>query len=528
MGDLSPHPPRVWKAGLYTRLSREDGDKAESNSIANQREILASYIARTPGLHPQMTYIDDGCTGTNFDRPGFQAMLRDIQRGAIDCVVVKDLSRFGRDYIDAGYYLERWLPAHGVRFIAVADGIDTCTGAYDMLLPMKNVFNEQYARDISKKIRASIRAKQERGDFVGAFPSYGYRKEEGDRNKLAVDPAAAQVVRRIFDLFEGGMGKVRIAKTLNSEKIPCPSEYKRLSGENYRNGSRKDQTTYWTYATIHRILKNRMYTGAMTQARDFRPGMHAPAKKQEESQWVVVPNTHEAIIDPAQWARVQRLLEKTTRQPAFQTGVSPFAGFLICGDCGRAMCKTKRAGGIQYCCGSYKRYGAGICTKHAISHRELEEAVLGDLNRILAAVPDLTALVREAVPPQLARDLTAPREKLGEALARVARRKQDLYEDYREGLLTKADFLAYQADYAAQQTRLTAQLAQLDQEKPDDPLDQPWVRALLEEGKLTALDRATVAETIREIRVFEGRELQITYQFSDDLGLFGEGEAPTL
>lgn len=253
----------VWRAALYTRLSREDGDKPESDSISNQRALLEDFLSRRPDLCPAGWYADDGYTGTNFDRPGFRRMLGDIEAGQVNCVVVKDLSRFGRDYIDVGRYLERWFPEHGVRFLAVNDGIDSEKGPYDMLLPVKNVFNEQYARDISRKVRSAFRTKQRQGEFIGAFASYGYRKDPDNHNRLVVDPAASAVVARIFTLFEHGMGKVSIAKLLNEEGIPCPSEYKRLNGEKYSNGRRIRSTTYWTYATIHRMLHNQMYIGNM-------------------------------------------------------------------------------------------------------------------------------------------------------------------------------------------------------------------------------------------------------------------------
>lgn len=526
MGSPKPAGSRVWQAALYTRLSREDGDKLESNSIANQRAILEEVIARDPTLSLAQVYVDDGCTGTHFHRPGFQQMLRDIEAGQIDCVMVKDLSRFGRDYLDTGHYLERWLPEHGVRFIAVGDGIDSAKGAYDMLLPFKNVFNEQYARDISKKVRSAFRAKQERGQFIGAFPSYGYRKCPSDHNKLEIDPVAAQVVRRVFGLFEAGMGKVSIAKTLNAEGIPCPSEYKKRNGDRYHNGQRIDRTTYWTYSTIHRMLQNTLYTGTMEQGRAPRAGMHGKATKLDPSQWVVVPATHEAIIPPDQWERVQRLLQKKARQLTFRQEVSPFAGFLTCGDCGRAMCKTRSGGNLRYGCGSYKRYGPTVCSPHTVSHDQLCAVVLADLNRVLTAVPDLKALTADAIPPAPKRDLSGERSRIGASLDRLYHLKKAAYEDYREGLLAKEDYLRYKADYEAQEDHLSKQLAALDQVRPTSPLDTPWIKALLRHGKLTELDRATVAETIAQIRIFEGNRMEITYRFSDDFHLFPETPPP--
>ena len=213
---------RLLPTALYCRLSREDGDRMESDSIGNQRKLLEAYIENHPELVMAECYADDGYTGTNFQRPAFQRMLRDIGNGRIRCVLVKDLSRFGRDYIETGRYLERWLPEHGARFIAVTDNIDSDRGAYDMMMPLKNLFNTQYARDISQKVKSSLHAKQQRGEFIGAFTSYGYCKDPQNHNRLVIDPPAAEVVRRIFTLFENGMGKIRIAKQLNEEGISCP------------------------------------------------------------------------------------------------------------------------------------------------------------------------------------------------------------------------------------------------------------------------------------------------------------------
>ena len=508
----------TWNTAGYLRLSREDGDRAESDSIANQRKLLEQYLSAHPELNLIGFYQDDGYTGTNFDRPAFRRMEADIEAGKINCVLVKDLSRFGRDYIEMGRYLERVFPAQGVRFIAVNDHVDSQQGRYDMLLPMKNIVNTQYARDISDKVRSAIHAKQQRGEFVGAFPSYGYQKDPANRNHLVIDPAAAQVVRRIFDLFEQGWGKIKIAKQLNAEGIPSPSEYKRILGERYHNGRKIDQTTYWTYATVHRILQNQMYAGNMEQGRNYRPTMHGKAVQLDRSEWTVVSDTHEAIIGAEQWERVQALLHKRTRQLSFEQNQSPFAGFLRCGDCGRAMVKTKRAGGIYYSCGSYKRYGPTVCTKHSISHAVLEEIVLHDLNQIISSVQNLQTLAEEAKQPS-SRGRSGERERLEGGLERLYRLKKSAYEDYRDGLIRREDFMRYQSDYERQERELSAQLQQLENVQEEDLLLHPWVQSLLQHGKLTSLDRVTVAETVRQILVFEDGRIEITYTFSNELGL---------
>ena len=509
----------TWRAALYTRLSREDGDKPESDSIANQRALLERFASRQPDLQVVGQYSDDGFTGTNFRRPDFQRMIADIEDGKVNCVMVKDLSRFGRDYISTGHYLERWFPQHRVRFLAVNDHIDSEKGPYDMLLPFKNVFNEQYARDISHKVRSAVQAKQRQGRFIGAFASYGYRKDPEDHNQLLVDPCAAAVVRRVFDLYEQGNGKLRIARLLNAEGTPCPSEYKKLNGERYHNGRKLDKTAYWTYATVHRMLNNQMYIGNMEQGRAPRQTMHGRAVRLDRSQWTVVEETHEPIISRQQWDRVQALLARDTRAPSFEQNISPFAGFLRCGDCGRAMSKTSHPGGVCYCCGSYKRYGPGACTRHGILQRELEQIVLGDLNKIIGAAGDLKSLAEEAAPEKRLRDLRAERERVQGSLDRIYRLKKSAYEDYRTGLLAKTDYLRYREDYTRQEEALSDQLAQLEQEQPENVLERPWIASLLRHGKLTGLDRTTMAEAVKEILIFEDGHIEITYLFSDELGV---------
>jgi site-specific DNA recombinase len=510
---------RVWKTAIYCRLSREDGDKPESDSIGNQKSLLTGFAAGHSELRIAGVYVDDGCTGTNFDRPSFQRMLADIEAGRIDCVLVKDLSRFGRDYIEAGRYLERWMPEHGVRFIALGDSIDSERGSYDMMLPLKNLFNAQYARDISEKVKSAMRAKQDRGDFIGAFACYGYMKDPENKNHLIVDPAAAPVVRRIFDLFDQGTGKIRIAKILNAENVPCPSEYKRLMGERYCNNHRLVSTDYWTYATVHRILKSETYIGNMEQGRDSRLQMHGAAKRKSRAEWTIVKGTHEPIISADQWNRVQAALNCGGRRPAFEENVSIFAGFLKCGDCGRSMARTAWKGKAFYTCGSYKRYGETACTRHYITQSVLENAVLSDLNKVIESVEDLPALVTSGEQESdRSADIRGEQEKLGGALARVRRLRQSAYEDYRDKLISKEDFLRYRDDYEMQEKALKNQLAGLDKrQKSGDRDNCSWAKSLLADGRITGLDRQTIAETIKEIKIFEGGRIEITYLFSEEM-----------
>ncbi len=511
-------PEEAYRVAGYARLSREDGDRLESDSIINQQHVIEDYCASHPGLCLVDDYLDDGCTGTNFNRPGFQRMLRDIEAGKINCVIVKDLSRFGRDYIDMGHYLERWFPVHGVRFIAINDGVDSLKGPYDMLLPLKNIFNTQYAKDISDKIRSSFRSKQRRGEFIGAFASYGYLKDPENHNHLVIDPVASRVVEAIFEMAAQGLGQVRIAKRLNEDGIPCPSEYKRLMGDKYSNSHKLDSTHYWTYATVHRMLRNEIYIGNMVSNRSVRPTMHGKAKANDRDSWIVVTGTHAPIISPELWATVQAQVSQNTRALDFKGNVSPFAGFLKCGDCGRALSKKSWGEKLWYSCGSYQRYGPSVCTPHYISLEVLEEIVLEDLNHIISAVPDLRILAEEnrmSSPSLLQKD--SEKRRLESALTRVQRLKQSSYEDYKDNLLSKDEFRRYKADYDRQEQELSRQLEQLIAQAKELVPPETWVDKLVQLGKLTELDRATLAQTVQCIRIFEDKRIQITYLFSENL-----------
>ncbi|MCI8359262.1 MAG: recombinase family protein [Lachnospiraceae bacterium] len=505
----------------YIRLSRDDGDKAESNSIGSQKKLLADYIKGQKNFVLYDIYVDDGFTGTNYDRPAFRRMINDIESGNVNCIIVKDLSRFGRDYIETGRYLERYFPAQNVRFISVTDHIDSFVQSYDMLLPIKNIFNEQYARDISQKIHASIQTRQKAGEFIGAFASYGYRKSPFDKNKLITDEYAAGIVRRIFDLYNKGYGKLRIAGLLNAEGILCPSAYKNANGEHYRNASRTGAPSFWSYSTISRILQNEIYIGNMVQGRKTQH-MRGKAQIKQPKDWIVVPDTHDAIIDRDTWQKTQNLLNRRTRNLDLSSGSSMLAGFLKCGDCGRALVKKNGASGICYCCGSYVRSGRQYCTPHRISCNTLEYILLNDLNAILHSMNDLSKVVKKQISDSSAAENTHTSEKkrIMTELERTGKLKKAVYEDYRDELISKEEFISYRQNYTAREELLTKQLENL--EKTENPqnlsaaYDTPWIHHLLAHREIEQLDRTIVTAMLQEIKVFENKKIKVYYRFSDD------------
>lgn len=517
----------LFNTAIYIRLSREDGDKEESDSVGNQKKLLTDYVNGQNELVLYDVYVDDGFTGTNFNRPAFKRMLKDIKAGKVNCVIVKDLSRFGRDYIDTGRYLERDFPEMGVRFISVTDSIDSMKQAYDMLLPIKNIFNEQYARDISKKVQTAVKTKQKAGEFIGAFTSYGYKKSPVDKNKLIIDEYSADVVRRIFSLYIQGYGKQKIAKLLNEEGILCPSEYKRAMGLNYHNPNRLESTTYWSYSTINSILHREMYVGNMVQGTKHQR-MRSKQKKMAKEDWIIVEDTHEPIIDKETWEKAQSLLHKRTRELDLETNKNIFAGFVKCGDCGRAMAKNmwRRADGSKtysLYCGTYKRNGKQYCTPHTLPMAVLEQIVLEDLKTLVQNVGDLRELVsaQHLSASKMKRVADTEISKIRSELERVKRLKQSVYEDYKEELITKEEFLSYREDYQKKEELYSKQIEALEEKKndsiTDDVFDTPWLKKLLELKDIEKLDREIVVEMISEIKVYENRKIKITYNFSNEL-----------
>ena len=425
---------RLYPTAIYIRLSREDGDKDESDSVSNQKKLLMAFVQSHEELLLYNIYTDDGYSGTTFRRPAFRQMLSDIEERKVTCVLVKDLSRFGRDYIESGRFLERYFPEKGVRFISVSDHIDSLRQSYDMLLPIRNVFNEQYARDISRKVHSALRAKQQCGEFIGAFASYGYRKSPGNKNRLLIDEYAASVVRRIFSLYLKGCGKQQIARILNAEGVLSPSEYKRAAGLSYGSPATAGHHTLWSYSTINHILHKEIYVGNMVQGTK-RQELRGKQRAVRRENWVVVPGTPPPIINEETWNLTQALLKSRVRSPADNTGKTflpgkpgvssrepsspgrpdisarnpgapaspptenPFSGLLFCAGCGRPMVKTswRHADGrpeYAFTCGTCKRYGRSACTPHTISARALTQVILSDLSRILSHCENLPGLAR--------------------------------------------------------------------------------------------------------------------------------------
>ena len=388
----------LYNVAVYLRLSRDDedidGDKEESNSISSQRDLIRSYIRKQPDMEIFDIYVDDGFSGANFDRPAFKRMMEDIEAGNVDCVIVKDLSRFGRDYIEAGRLIQKTFPTFSVRFIAINDNFDSLTADFNetsLVVPIKNFVNDFYCRDISCKVKSQQKVKREKGEYIGAFPIYGYQKDPDDHNHLVIDDYAAYNVKKIFAWKLDGYSNQAIAMKLEKMGVLSPLEYKRFRGCRCSTNFATKAKAEWSPVAVKRILQNEMYLGTMVQGRHEK--LNYKVKKiveKPESEWIKVENTHEAIIDKEDFYIVQRLLQYDFK-PCGEDGKSHmFAGLLFCGDCkeplARRVNRNKSGDKVLYICSTNNRRNG--CFKHSIEENELKNIVLSALKQQLALYLD--------------------------------------------------------------------------------------------------------------------------------------------
>ncbi|SFR80514.1 recombinase family protein [Anaeromicropila populeti] len=370
---------QIFIAAAYIRLSRED---EESSSIENQKAFIQEFVKQNLDIRLMKEKVDDGFSGVNFQRPAFQEMLEEAKRGEINCIIVKDLSRFGRNYIEVGNYLERIFPLLGIRFIAITDQYDSenRSGRSDyFLLPVKNLINDSYSRDISIKVRSQLEAMRRRGEFTGAFAVYGYCKDPENKNQLVKDPYAATIVKKIFEWKLIGMNQQEISERLNQMKILSPLQYKKAMGLKFESGFCQGTQGKWTVTAVNRILKNEVYIGTMVQGRVTTPNYKVKVRTMiEEKDWIKVKNRHEPVVGEAVFRKVNKMLEKDTRTAPKEKKLYLFAGMLFCRDCRQSMVRKttvyQERRYVYYVCSSYR--GGNCKSNHKIREDVLEKTVL--------------------------------------------------------------------------------------------------------------------------------------------------------
>ncbi len=370
---------------LYCRLSQEDDTQGDSNSIQNQKEFLEKYAAEH-GFENMRIFVDDGYSGVNFQRPGFQEMMREAENGNIAVIITKDLSRLGRNYLEVGMLTEIRFPQMGIRYLAVNDQVDTMYAQNDMMAFI-NLFNEWHPKETSKKSRVAARVRAERGERLASRPPYGYRKDENDNKKIVPDEESSQVVKRIFDLCANGTGPTRIAKLLEEEQIPNPTVYAYRKYGLVHKGCDTDRPYHWAPATICTILENTDYLGHTINLRYTTISYKDKHQiVRPESEWMRLQNTHEPLIAQEIWDIVQGVRQNKRRRPKMDEQ-NIFSGLIICADCGKPMrlmrSRKKEARLYSFVCGSYRNYGGSACTQHHIRQSQLEAIILEDLRRVL-------------------------------------------------------------------------------------------------------------------------------------------------
>ncbi len=525
---------RVYHAAIYVRLSKEDGDvansvKAESNSISNQKTMIKDFLKDKKDIVVVSERVDDGYSGSNFDRPAFKMMLEDIKKGIVDCVVVKDLSRFGREYIDSGRYIERLFPALGVRFIAINDNYDSVNGkdsGDEVIIPFKNLINDAYCRDISIKIRSHLDVKRRNGEFIGSFVSYGYRKDENDHNKIVIDPFAGNIVRDIFRMKLQGMSQDAIAKALNDKGVLSPMEYKNSCGDHYQTCFKTNRKAMWSSVTVRRILENEIYIGNLVQGKQTTPS-HKVKKTitRPEKDWIRIEKNHEPIIGDREFALVQRLLGLDTRISPNQKMVYPLAGLIVCADCGAPMVrKNAYAGGKKYSyyvCSRNKE--TKECSGHRIPVEQLEDSVLQVLKNQVANVLDLERILSKlsAIPFQEL-DIKELEARITAKEAEIQRTKDlrmMLYEDMKDGIVTKEDYLELHEAYTSKRNQAEEAVRKMKQEienilaaKTDK---YQWLTYFSEHRNIDSLTRSVAVSLIESVNVSENKNIEVVFSFAD-------------
>lgn len=520
----------IYTADAYFRLSKEDGDKAESDSIVNQKALVREFLKMHPEIQIYKEKVDDGYTGVNFERPAFQEMLEDIKSGRVNCVIVKDLSRFGRNYIEAGRYIEKIFPYLGVRFIAINDNIDTASemsAADEMLIPFKNLINDAYCRDISVKVRSHLDIKRESGQYISPFAPYGYKKSPENKNQLIVDEKAASVVRQIFKWKIEGMSGARIAAKLNEMGIPTPMEYKRMNGENYQCEFRKKVDSKWTANSIRRILCNEVYTGVLVQGKTFSPSYKVRKRvRKDEKDWVRCENCHEAIVSPEDFKLVKHFFAQDTRVAPDAQKLHLFSGIAKCGHCGGNMTRrTIPANGKKYVylvCVENKNKKCGFYK--AISLKEFEETILYIINMHIENVFELSKMLK------LAQELPSSgylSEKLQDNIMEkklLMEKKRhystEVYGDYKDGVITEEEYRdlksAFRREIEILNEEICALKQQLEEYVENGSDKAEWVNRFIECRGFQQLTREILLKLVDEIRVFDKDRIEVVFKYQSE------------
>lgn len=522
----------IWNTALYIRLSKEDGDKEESDSIKNQKNQILNYIETKPNFKIFDIYIDYGYSGTNFERPAFKKMINAIKNEEINCIIVKDLSRFGRNYIEVGNYIENIFPILNIRFISINEKLDSIEKTQKMnsiIVPFKNILNDSYSRDLSTKIKSALDINKRKGNFIGAHAPYGYIKSAEDKHKLIIDDEAAKTVRDIFNWYVSGIGKLGIAKKLNELRIPSPINYKKAKGSNLWLPAAKDNiASLWSTTTINRILSNKVYIGHMVQNKTKIISYKSSKRiKNHEDNFIIVKNTHEAIIDKTTFEKAQILLKQNANKSHGNSKIYPLSGVVKCADCGREMSRQKNGTNKKiyyyYICTRFRSYDNSKCTRHSIRCDKLEQSAFEIIRKQIELAVSMEEIINKS---EKTFSVSSSIENIDNIINhkntlifKFKRKKQILYEDWKNNLITKNDFIDLKNKYDKEIQDIKDIINKLSIEK-DKVVERTnneknKIKELLKYKNITKLDRDIVNSLIDEILVHEGNKITIKFKFMD-------------
>ena len=527
---------KVYRAGLYARISVETERKREADTIGNQLQLLKDYVSEHSDLAVFDIYSDDDISGTDFVRPEFSRMMNDLRDGKIDCIIVKDLSRLGRNYLESGEYIEMVFPFFRCRFISVTDRFDTKYQQADISVQLKNMANEMYAKDISRKICSTMRTIQDQGKFAGSRAPYGYRLDPADKHHLIIDEETAPIVKQLFELLAEGNTVHFVATTMNANGIPSPGRllYERgiASTDHFKNSK-------WYMQTVRRILQDEIYLGWMVSGK-FRSTYHSTGKKGSQpvprEEWIVTKGTHEPIVTEELFNKVQEYFVRMKEEHG-QTAVynskskkaSIFKGHLRCGECGQAMfLRNKHSHGkvtAWYYCALHENYNSSYCVKKAVKRQDVEDIALKLIRMQIKLFTDaremIIALNKKESSKTKHRIYSDQIRNVKKQIEKYMSLKASLYEDFANGVLSQSDYISMGQEYAQKADELRIFLAELEKEaqkySQTYAMNGSWAQIIEQYQNAETLTEEMIDAFIDEMILYNNGHVEVKFRFKDEL-----------
>ena len=532
VGAISPKSiERIFKTAVYARLSNEDSGRADGQTLENQILLVKKYIEAKPYLKLCQTFVDNGQTGTNFDRDGFCELMAAVKRGKVDCIVVKDLSRFGRDYIETGDYIEKILPFLGVRFISVNDGYDSHDSAKSgdvLAIALKNLINDIYAKDISRKIKSAFEIKRKKGEFTGGFASYGYFKSPEDKHRLIINEETAPIVRDIFGMKLDGMSNTAIARNLNDRGILSPSNY--LHSKGIVINERYSKKILWSRDYIKKILLNPVYIGHTAQGKttsDLNLGFDR--KAQAKDSWIIVENTHEPIIELSVFEAVGNIVEKRKKEynekqssKRWQVPENIFSSLLCCSGCGTNLVRTKSTSQnkkiyMRFVCPNYVVHFTDCCKKKSISEINLREAVSAIVHQQIML---MGGVEKKANREYELRGVEQEKQSLEQRLYSLNSLRSSLYDNFIDNLLMEHEYNHLRREYEMENEELALRLnevaAEVEQYSEDFANGSNDALQMRQFNAADNLSREMLAALVEKIIIYSGNAIEIKFKYKDE------------